>query len=180
MHYHDSQGNFYPPLWLLHPTDSLQLGSSVLQSDPCEFSNQATRLSTSGLNILLLNRKQNRQVSNLAQLLKFFAETSINNRTIQLVNISNYVSISSHSATLNNIDGIDGINSDQHKLAVAFFEKKSFHQQAQLMRQTDVLFTVHGAAVVNIVFMRPCSVVIEVFPWVYHSPDFYSVGNHEF
>jgi len=163
-------GNFYPPLWLLHPTDSLQLGSSVLQSDPCEFSNQATTLLSTGLHILLLNRKQNRQVTNLASLLQFFTETSIDNRTVQLVNLSSF--ISSHPSSFNN--NSSSINDMQHKLTVAYFEKKSFHQQAQLMRQADVLLTVHGAAVANIVFMRPCSVVIEVFPWVYHSPEYYT------
>jgi YHS domain-containing protein len=51
----------------------------------------------------------------------------------------------------------------------------SFIDQVKLMRSTDIILTVHGAALTNIAFMKPCSIVLEVFPFAYHYPKYY--GN---
>jgi Glycosyltransferase 61 len=39
----------------------------------------------------------------------------------------------------------------------------SFETQAKLLAETDVFITIHGAAIMNSMFMRPGSVVIDVF-----------------
>ena len=50
---------------------------------------------------------------------------------------------------------------------VVFMEVLSFQQQALLMRRSDILIAVHGAALTNGIFMQPGSVVLEVLtsPW---------------
>ena len=42
------------------------------------------------------------------------------------------------------------------------FEGNTFREQVSIMRATDILLTVHGAAETNIAWMHPCSVVLEV------------------
>jgi hypothetical protein len=46
---------------------------------------------------------------------------------------------------------------------VVVLETLSFEEQVRIMAQTDVLICVHGAAVINGIFMRPGSVVLELF-----------------
>jgi hypothetical protein len=46
---------------------------------------------------------------------------------------------------------------------VVVLETLSFEEQVRIMAQTDVLLCVHGAAVINGIFMRPGSVVLELF-----------------
>jgi hypothetical protein len=50
---------------------------------------------------------------------------------------------------------------------VVFMETLSFEEQATLARASDILITVHGAALTNGIFMQPGSVVLEVLtsPW---------------
>jgi hypothetical protein len=54
-----------------------------------------------------------------------------------------------------------------------FFENLSLFQQARVMRNADILLTVHGAGETNIAFMPPCSAVIELFPAHYVYLDFF-------
>ena len=42
------------------------------------------------------------------------------------------------------------------------FEGNTFREQVSIMRATDILLTVHGAAETNIAWMHPCSTVLEV------------------
>jgi hypothetical protein len=46
---------------------------------------------------------------------------------------------------------------------VVVLETLSFEEQVRIMARTDVLICVHGAAVINGIFMRPGSVVLELF-----------------
>ena len=51
-------------------------------------------------------------------------------------------------------------------LSVSYFENSTLEEQAEQMYSTDILISPHGAGLANIMFMRPCSIVIELFPWV--------------
>jgi hypothetical protein len=53
------------------------------------------------------------------------------------------------------------------------FEQLTFRQQVALMHSLDVAITVHGAGETNIAFMRPCSIVVEVFPHGFYIPDYF-------
>ena len=50
---------------------------------------------------------------------------------------------------------------------VVEFENTSFVEQAAHVRWADVLVTAHGAALANLIFLRPRSTVIEIVPWGY-------------
>jgi hypothetical protein len=52
----------------------------------------------------------------------------------------------------------------------SLFEDTSVASQVETMRGTDVFLSIHGAGFTNVVFMRPCSVSIEVVPFGYGLP----------
>ena len=58
------------------------------------------------------------------------------------------------------------------------FEDKSFIQQARMLYESDIVITVHGAALTNTIFMKPCSIVIEASPWLYDSKYFESLAKN--
>lgn len=53
------------------------------------------------------------------------------------------------------------------------FEKLTFRQQVAMMHSVDVAIAVHGAGETNIAFMKPCSVVIEIFPNGFYIPNYF-------
>eukprot|EP00168_Porphyra_purpurea_P013037 TRINITY_DN3517_c0_g1_i1.p2 TRINITY_DN3517_c0_g1~~TRINITY_DN3517_c0_g1_i1.p2 ORF type:complete len:441 (-),score=172.96 TRINITY_DN3517_c0_g1_i1:82-1404(-) len=55
---------------------------------------------------------------------------------------------------------------------VVFFENASFHEQVSMMQETNVVVASHGAGVANLLFLRPGSTVLEVFPFGYTPPSF--------
>ena len=52
---------------------------------------------------------------------------------------------------------------------VVAFEDMSFSEQASIMRDADIFVAPHGNANVNIIFMRECSIVIELFPFKFRT-----------
>ena len=54
------------------------------------------------------------------------------------------------------------VRSFNRTVSVVKFEKVSFGRQIDIMRNTEVLITVHGAALTNIVFMRPGTTLVEI------------------
>ena len=55
------------------------------------------------------------------------------------------------------------------------FEKTKACEQVRLMLDSDVVVGPHGAGLTNVIWMKPCSVVIETFPWGYVLPQYF--GN---
>jgi hypothetical protein len=54
-----------------------------------------------------------------------------------------------------------------------YFEKMTFRQQVAFMHSVDIVITTHGAGETNIAFMKPCSVIIEVFPHGFYIPYYF-------
>ena len=52
-------------------------------------------------------------------------------------------------------------------------EGRPLRAQAAALRALDVVLSVHGAGLANIAWMRPCSVVLEVFPYGYYLPGYF-------
>lgn len=53
-------------------------------------------------------------------------------------------------------------------IAVKYLDTHPFLAQARAAYEADFIVSVHGMSLSNVAFMKPCSVVIEVFPWLYH------------
>ena len=49
-------------------------------------------------------------------------------------------------------------------------QQMSFSEQVISMFKVDILFTVHGAGLTNVIFMLPGSALIEVFPPLFREP----------
>ena len=62
------------------------------------------------------------------------------------------------------------IRSFHRKVEVLSFELTSFKYQVDTMRNTDILISIHGAALVNIVFMQPGSTLIELIHPLMRAP----------
>lgn len=60
---------------------------------------------------------------------------------------------------------------------VVDFEKMPFHDQVGVMHETNVLIATHGAGNANLVFMRPATTIIEVFPFAYKAGPFDGLAN---
>ena len=57
------------------------------------------------------------------------------------------------------------------------FAPLSFSQQVSFMVRTDIVFGVHGAGFVNILFLLPNSGVFELFPRRYHKLHYQHMAN---
>ena len=62
------------------------------------------------------------------------------------------------------------VRSFRRKVEVVSFEQTSFEYQVDTMRNTDILISIHGAALVNIVFMQPGSTLIELIHPLMRAP----------
>jgi hypothetical protein len=66
-------------------------------------------------------------------------------------------------ALMETMVGTGLVNARRMQEHVVVLETLSFEEQVRIMAQTDVLICVHGAAVINGIFMQPGSVVLELF-----------------
>lgn len=57
---------------------------------------------------------------------------------------------------------------------LATFDNMTASQQALWMTNHDIILAAHGAALTNIMFSAPCTVVLDMFPKTYFWPTFYS------
>ena len=59
-----------------------------------------------------------------------------------------------------------------------YFAPLSFTQQVNYMVRTDIVFGVHGAGFVNILFLLPNSGVLELFPRRYTKEHYHNMANN--
>jgi hypothetical protein len=65
------------------------------------------------------------------------------------------------------------LSTNRSAVTLQYLDDKTFMEQVELFRGTELLIIGHGAAVTNILFMAPCAVVIELMPWGYLIPGMY-------
>ncbi len=61
----------------------------------------------------------------------------------------------------------------QHRIDVRSFESLPFGEQLRIVRDSDVLAGVHGAALAHVLFMRPDSELVEFTPQAYRRNDIF-------
>ena len=72
---------------------------------------------------------------------------------------------------LEGVDAIKRILKDK-SATVMMFENTSMWHQASAMKSCDLLVAPHGNGLSNIIFMKECSIVVELFPFKFGSPVF--------
>ncbi len=163
----------------IHPADAMMLTTSLLKQDPCTLAGTAAHLSKKKLNVVLISRKDTRRILNLANLTNSLSNymkepitapkhyypadvmiryTSPNHHNQHNINLQHWEKKLSSLPEINNI-------------TVTYFEKKTFLTQVQEMNDADIVISIHGAQLTNVIFMKPCSVVIEIMPWLYDVPS---------
>jgi hypothetical protein len=142
--------------WFLHSSDAHLLRAFVLGyvdaprlPRSCAKSGQDSTHETSATSnmvesFVVLNRRKSRQMKNAADV------------------ASTLRHIFKHSHSNATTTGTGSRNSNIPSDDVVFFEDLPATSQALLMSRTDLIIAPHGAGLVNIAFMRPCSIVIEV------------------
>jgi hypothetical protein len=126
-----------------HPSDAVFLTAAILNHHPCEASQQ--------------QQQQQQKFLHHQQLLNI---TIINRKSRGILNLQEVVK---STTTL----------SHQGKVTIHDFDGLPFQKQVSIMFYSDITISSHGAALTNIVFMKPCSVVIEILPWLYHGKKFF-------
>lgn len=156
--------------YFLHPADALILTSSVLGNNPCEYHGQVDTILREKPSVMILSRKNNRRVANPEAVKQY-----ISGFTTPLTTSSGHRRRTSSNSKKHVVATSSNRNVTVGEVSLRDFEGLKLLEQATYMRHTDILVTIHGAAISNIIFMRPCSVVIEVLPWLYNVPDYF--GN---
>jgi len=64
-----------------------------------------------------------------------------------------------------------------YELEVVRFENKTFKEQVKLMRDAALVVGVHGANLVNCIFMPPLSAMLELFPFRFYHPMYVEAGR---
>jgi capsular polysaccharide biosynthesis protein len=57
---------------------------------------------------------------------------------------------------------------------IVHLENASFREQVQMFAETEILVSIHGAALTNLIFMPPAGRVIELYPSGFTSRDFFN------
>jgi hypothetical protein len=60
---------------------------------------------------------------------------------------------------------------------VVFFEKLSFDEQLQLMLETEILLGIHGANLVNMLFLPPTALIIELMNEAHFNEAYYLLAS---
>jgi hypothetical protein len=135
---------------VLHPSDAVLLTHNLLQKNPCLLHGQRLAILQKPLNIIIINRRE-KGMLNLDQIHETTTFTTLPGKQ---ANKQSYF-------PLNTVE-------------VKFFDALSFKSQVKLLYDTDIVIAIHGTALTNIIFMKPCSVVIEIFPWLLHDYRFFA------
>lgn len=61
-----------------------------------------------------------------------------------------------------------------HQVTLKYFDDVSFEEQVHYFSHIDVLISPHGSQLVGIMFMHPCSAILELFPHHYYTPNYFS------
>lgn len=137
----------------LHAADGNAITAYLLhQTKFCTSDMRSQNVLSKSLNVSFINRKDSRGIENIAAVRSFFQHEA-----------AALVKESSN----NNITAILAVNE-------AYLEEHSFIKQLEVFHKADVLLTIHGAAETNFAFSLPCSIVIEVFPWMYFPQSYFA------
>ncbi len=128
----------HPHPWLLHPADAFTLSSKLLKLDNREVKKVNT---SQPLNIMILDRKDSRYIGNVHE-------------------VSHFLRKDLHHQLKDTVTKPSNVH-------VHMTEDRSFDEQIRPFAFADVVIAIHGGGETNIAFMRPCSILIEVFPWKY-------------
>jgi hypothetical protein len=139
--------------------DSYILGSIIMGRPICPLRLQLLQPSRSNAaetTVRVLNRHKDRSISNAEEVVDYIAQ--VINSTRRIRNRVLYFDEKTLAPQFSSITDTD---------AMVMYKDTPLASQVSAMYDTDVLVAAHGAGLTNLVFMRPCSILIEIFPYHY-------------
>ena len=125
--------------FFLHPADAIQFSSLFLGKDVCDDIVKREK-KFAPVKVVIFNRLMGKKIMNVQNITELFSKTLNHSSASSLYNVK--------------------------EVAHHYFEHVPFREQVSLLYESDVVIAVHGAGLTNLVFMKPCSIVIEVTPWL--------------
>ena len=132
--------------WFLDGSDAYWFGSSIIkEKDPCinVAGQKANLLAKSTLQLLLVQRKSARRFNNQVDIM----------------------------GSIREFEKSPGAQNTKFNVSMTQFDGLRLTKQVELMRSIDIIIAVHGAGLTNVAFMKPCSIVFEVFPFGLEKAD---------
>ena len=65
------------------------------------------------------------------------------------------------------------------RVCVTYLETATFAMQRALFNRAKIVVAAHGAALVNVAFMKECSLLVELFPWQLWRHSMYQALAHD-
>lgn len=161
----------YDRKWFHHASDALYLSSLVLREDPCRYQGAASTLLSRPLSFLILNRKNDRKLVNIDEIVA--AINSVSGAAVD----SQKDPPSAPFKAYPKIEGITNPDTASEHPNVFLFEGASLETQTRTLSQTDIVIVPHGAAETNLAWLKPCSIVLEVFSWAFYDPCYVGLCN---
>lgn len=162
--------------WFWHPIDAVMLTSLLLKQDPCFYYQKGPELiSTPNLNVVIIGRHGTRGLFNAPEVARTLSSFQTSNKQESSSTKVGFKVIKGWKTHHNEVGKESFVESaDFHSgNSAIYLEPLSLRQQAVLLRETDVVIAVHGAGETNIAFMKPCSIVIEVYPRGFYIPYYF-------
>lgn len=129
--------------WFLHPISAITLTATILNVNPCSQT---------------IIQRPDFQSGNLA--LKVTILGRNNDRKLLNINeVELYLQSRPYTKSINVVYFHGGLD--------------SLRKQALVAYNTDVLIAAHGAGNTNIAFMKPCSILLEIFPTLFYIPQYF-------
>jgi Glycosyltransferase 61 len=149
--------------WFLHASDAMVLGSIILKENPCRYQ---------GLLKKRLFSQKDSSMNRLGDVGNSNGDiTALRNEEITVGLLDRNTDRKLLNAK--EIIGSLSIGNKSLLMSTFTFSDKSLADQVALMRGVDVLLAVHGAGLTNIAWLKPCSILVEVFPYGYYLPHYF-------
>jgi hypothetical protein len=164
----------YDRKWFHHASDALYLNSLILREDPCRYQGAASRLLNQPLSFLILNRKNDRKIVNIDDIvtaIQRVSESPVSATPTPLILDP------PRFKTYPKLKGIYNPDTKSEHPNVFLFEGASLETQARTLSETDIVLVPHGAAETNLAWLKPCSIVLEVFSWAFYDPCYVCLCN---
>lgn len=157
--------------WFHHASDALYLSSLVLREDPCKYQGAVHKLLNQPLSFLILNRKNDRKIVNIHQIvttINSISEISADGSMISSQPQSDHKMSNQPFRNYPKLHGMINSDTKSEHSNVFLFEGASLETQARILSNTDIIIVPHGAAETNLAWLKPCSIVLEVFSWAFY------------
>ena len=147
--------------WFHHASDALYLSSLVLKQDPCLLQGAADALLSKPLSLLILNRKSDRRITNIDEVLAAVLSISEVDRMESPGASPRTASDSTLAKYPRIVPAVNPSPGEGHPNEF-LFEGAPLEMQAQMLHEADIILTPHGAGETNLIWLKPCSIVLEV------------------